>query len=77
MSENIEVTKKFQEGFGSRVQFYRVKLKRKKLYELSKRIIDIVFSFIALWFYHLSYFGLLLGYIWKSRENQSFFPNTE
>src|SRR5699024_3726665 len=48
MSENIEVTKKFQEGFGSRVQFYRVKLKRKKLYELSKRIIDIIFSFIGL-----------------------------
>ena len=38
-----------------------------------KESLILFLALLALWFYHLSYFGLLLGYIWKSRENQSFF----
>ncbi|OJG81653.1 exopolysaccharide biosynthesis polyprenyl glycosylphosphotransferase [Enterococcus ratti] len=48
MRENIEVTKELQKQFNPKIQFYRVKLEQKKIYEISKRILDIVLSFIGL-----------------------------
>lgn len=48
MSENMEVTKRLPKDFSTSMPFYRVKLKRKKWYEITKRIIDIVLSFIGL-----------------------------
>ncbi|MBF8807377.1 MAG: sugar transferase [Enterococcus lacertideformus] len=48
MSENMEATKELPRDLSMKIPFYQVRLKRKKYYEITKRIVDIVLSFIGL-----------------------------